>query len=124
MANTIAALLLEARAIMQDVIPTGSVDGTRYTNQDLLDAFNDAMLQARAKRPDLFLGMGMRTPVPRFVVDDITNNTEFPLDPMVYPAFVYYVVGRSELRDDTFADDKRAEMMLAKFTGQLLQVAS
>lgn len=124
MANTIAALLLEARAILQDVIPTGSPDGTRYTNQDLLDAFNDAMLQARAKRPDLFLDMGMRNPVPRYVTDDIAGLTAFPIDPMAYPAFLYYVVGRSELRDDTFADDKRAGMLLGKFTAMLLQVAS
>lgn len=124
MASTISALLLEARALLQDVIPAGSPDGTRYTNQDLLDAFNDALLQARAKRPDLFLDMGLRNPVPRYVTADIGANTAFPIDQMLYPAFLYYIVGRSELRDDTFADDKRAAMLLTKFTAQLLQVAS
>lgn len=124
MARTIATLLLEARAILQDVIPAGSPDGTRYTNQDLLDAFNDALLQARAKRPDLFLDMGLRNPIPQYNTDDITANTAFPIDPMVYGAFIFYIVGRSELRDDTFADDKRAEMLLSRFVSQLLQVAS
>jgi hypothetical protein len=124
MASTIAALLTEARAILQDVIPTGSPNGTRYSNQDLLDAFNDALLQARAKRPDLFLDMGLRNAVPRYNTDDLTALTAFPIDQMCYGAFLYYIVGRSELRDDTFADDKRSSLLLEKFIAQLMQVAS
>ena len=124
MAYTIATLCTEARAILQDVIATGSTNGTRYSNQDLIDAFNDALIQARGKRPDLFIGMGLRNTVPQYSTADITANTPFPIDFTYYPAFLYYVVGRSELRDDTFADDKRAATLMNKFTAQLLGVMS
>lgn len=110
--------------MLQDVIPNGSPDGTRFTNQDLIDAFNDALVQARAKRPDLFLSMGLRNAVPQYDPDDITAATPFPLDPMAYPAFLFYIVGRCELRNDTYADDKRAVTMANRFVSQLLQVAS
>lgn len=122
MALTIGGLLTEARGILNDVVPlSGGV--TRYSDQDLVAAFNDALLQARGKRPDLFLSMGLRNPVPQYVMP-YDANTVFPLDPMVYPAFKYYVVGLSELREDTFADDGRATTLMNKFASQLLQVAS
>lgn len=104
-----------------DVTPTDGA--TRYSDADLIAAFNDALLQARAKRPDLFLDMGLRNAVPQYTMP--TDSTVlFPLDPTVYPAFLYYVVGRSELREDTFTQDGRAVTLLNKFASQLLQVAS
>jgi hypothetical protein len=122
MALTIGGLILEARGILNDVVPTsGGV--TRYSDADLIAAFNDALLQARAKRPDLFLAMGLRNRVPQYVMPDDADTT-FPIDSIVYPAFIYYVVGRSELREDTFSDDSRAVTMMNKFTSQLLQLAS
>lgn len=122
MALTIGGLLLEARGILNDVTPT---DGgiTRYSDTDLVSAFNDALLQARAKRPDAFLDMGLRNAVPQYAMPDDTN-TAFPIDPMFYPAILYYVVGRSELREDTFADDNRAAVLMNKFVSQLLQTAA
>jgi hypothetical protein len=122
MALTVGGLLTEARGILQDTDP--SVDGlTRYSDADLVAAFNDALLQARMKRPDIFLDMGMRNSVPQYVMpDDVA--TVFPLDPMFYPAFLFYVVGRSEIREDTFSDDSRAVTLMNKFVSGLLQVAS
>lgn len=123
MALTITHLLLEARGILNDVTPT--VGGTtRYSDQDLLDAFNDALLQARAKRPDLFLLMGLRNTVPQYGTADVSGSTAFPLPSILYPAFISYICGRSEMREDTFTDDKRAEALLAKFVGQLVAVNS
>lgn len=121
---TINSLCGEARALLQDVIPTGSVNGTRYSNQDLLDAFNDAVQQIRVKRPDAFLGMGLRTAVPIFTTTDLTAGTPFPIDNGFYPAVLYYVVGRCELREDTFSDNGRAISLMNKFVSQILQVAS
>jgi hypothetical protein len=86
-------------------------------------AFNDALVQARAKRPDIFLDMGLRNPVPQYVMPD-DGGTAFPVDPMFYPAFKYYIVGISEMREDSFSDDSRAVTMMNKFASQLLQVAS
>jgi hypothetical protein len=122
MALTIGGLLTEARALLQDV---SSVDGTsRYSDADLIAAFNDAMLQTRAKRPDAFLtaSLGLQTAVTQYTTSDLA--VAFPLDPIFYPAFLFYVVGRSELREDTFADDSRAVTLANKFVSQLLQAAS
>jgi hypothetical protein len=122
MSYTIGGLITEARVILQDVDPI--IDGVnRFSDTDLVDAFNDALLQARAKRPDAFLDMGLRNPVPKYVMPD-DSDTAFPLDTGFYPAFLFYVVGRSELREDTFAEDGRATVMMNKFVSQLLQVSS
>jgi hypothetical protein len=117
MALTIGGLLIEARRILSDD------DKVRYTDADLIAAFNDALLQARAKRPDVFLDMGLRNAVPQYTMPGDALTT-FPLDPGLYPAFLYYVVGRSELRDDTYTQDSRAVTLANKFVSQLLQVVS
>lgn len=118
---TLGRLLLDARALLQDVV--ASSGELRYSDTDLIQAFNIALLQARAKRPDAFLSMGLRVGVPQYSMPDDVE-TEFPLDPTLYPAFLYYVVGHSELRDDAFAQDGRATVLMNKFVSQLLQVAS
>lgn len=121
MALTIAGLLTEARVLLSDSQGTPT---TRYADADLLAAFNDALLQARAKRPDLFVSFGLRNTVPQYNAADISGNTAFPIDGMVYPAFLYYVVGRSELKEDTFADDNRAVTLMNKFASQLMSLQS
>lgn len=120
MALTIGGLLTEARGILNDTVASPSY---RYSDTDLVNAFNDALLQARAKRPDVFLAMGLRNAVPQYAMP-ADSTTTFPLDPMFYPAFLYYIVGRSEMREDTFSDDSRAVQLSNKFVSQLLQVAS
>lgn len=122
MAYTINQLCLEARGLLSDTVAAGPV--TRYSDQDLINAFNGGMARARSKRPDLFLDIGLRAAIPQYTTTDVAGSTLFPLDPSVYSAFLYYIVGLCELRDDTFADDKRAELMIAKFTSELMQVAS
>jgi len=125
---TIGGLITEARALLQDTMqgnassPVQDEPMYRYSDVDMIAAFNGAMLETRAKRPDLFLRVGLRAPVPRYGVADLT--TAFPLDSSVYEAFVYYLVGRMELREDTFAVDGRAVTMMNKFVSQLLAVQS
>lgn len=117
--RTIATLISEARTLLQDSDP---VPGYRYTDAEMLQAFNGAMSETRAKRPDLFLDLGLRNPVPFYTVTDLA--APFPLDTNVYSAFVFYVVGRSEMREDVFTEDGRAQVLMAKFIQQLLTVAS
>lgn len=118
---TIGRMLSDARAILNDVVPiTGK---TRYSDEDLIQAFNSALLEARAKRPDAFLATGLRVSVPQFVMPDDQAEV-FPLDPIFYPLCVNYIVGKSELREDEFAAEGRAVAMLNKFVTGLLQVAS
>lgn len=117
MARTIGELLTEARGVLQDTQPT-----YRYSDADMIAYFNDALLQARSKRPDAFLDMGLRNTVPQYTTGDTT--VAFPIDLAYWSAFLFYLVGMCEIREDTFSDDSRAVTMLNKFVSQLLQVAS
>ena len=125
---TIGDVVQDARALLQDTLQTEATSPVqdapvyRYTDADLIAAFNGAMLETRAKRPDLFLALGLRSTVPRFAASDM--GKPFPLDLSVYDAFVYFLVGRMELREDTFATDGRAVTMMNKFVSQLTSVAS
>lgn len=121
MALTIGGLLLEARGILQDTVSLSG--GSRYSDSDLIAAFNDALLQIRAKRPDAFIDMGLRNPVPQYVMPG-DSSTTFPIDPQYYPPVLFYVCGRTEMRDDPYADNKRAATLMQKFVGMLTQVAS
>ncbi len=112
---------LQARTLLQDTVQAPTY---RYTDQDLCDAVNGAMTEARRIRPDLFLATGLRTPLPLFTTANFTDGTLFPLDEQFFDSFVWYVTGRSELREDTFSDDSRAVTLMNKFTSQLLQVAA
>lgn len=118
-ARTIGTLVAEARTLLQDKVP---LPAYRYSDDELMEAFNGAMSEARAKRPDLFLDLGLRTPLPIYTSADFA--LPFPLDMTVYNAFMYYLVGRSEMRDDTFVDNSRATVFINKFVNQLLQVVS
>lgn len=118
---TLGRLLLDARAILNDTVETSG--SLRFSDEDLIQAFNNALLQARAKRPDAFLVMGLRSEVPQFTMPDDVD-TPFPLDQIFYSPFLFYVVGHSELREDTFTDDGRATALVNKFVTGLLQVAS
>ena len=117
---SIGRLLQDARVILNDTVPiSGSV---RYTDDDLFQAFNSALLETRAKRPDAFLELGLRTGVPMYGPGN--ENQLFPLDVIFYPLFVNYIVGRSELREDEMTQEGRAVVLLNKFVTGLLQVAS
>jgi hypothetical protein len=117
--RTIATVLAEARTLLQD-----KHTPYRYTDDELLEAFNGIVAEIRAKRPDMFLGagIGLRDPVPYYTMANTT--TPFPLPATAYNACLYYVVGRSSLRDDTYADDSRAVTMMNKAVTSLLTVAS
>jgi hypothetical protein len=117
MALTIGGLFTEARRILNDD------DAVRYTDADLAAAFNDALLQTRAKRPDAFLALGLRVPVPQFAMPD-DQDTAFPISEVFYPAFLFYCVGRSEIKEDTFTNQDRAVVLMNKFASQLLTVQS
>lgn len=119
MANTIGDLIMEARTLLQDKV---ALPVLRYSDDELMRTFNAAMSEVRTKRPDLFLGQ-LRTPLTVYVVPGDLNTT-FPFDASIYNAVVYYLVGRTELREDTFAEDSRAVALMNKFLNQLLSLQS
>lgn len=117
--GTVGQYLEEARRLLQDeIVPY------RYPQDDLIDALNIGLLEARRLRADLFLPL---FDIPWF---DPTKTTApdlalpVTIDPMYRQSLVYYVVGRAQLRDDEATTDQRAAAMITKFTSQLLTIAS
>lgn len=122
MALTFGTLISDARTLLQDKLPT-SGGALRYSDDEMFEAVNRMMLEVRTKRPELFLPMGMRKPIPVYTAAR-DMNTPFPLDLSCFSAFVYYLVGSAELREDTFSDDSRAVSLMNKAVSQLLTVQS
>lgn len=121
MARTVGNLVAEARQLLNDEVPISGAP--RFPNADLTAALNEGILQIRSKRPDAFLAYGLRNTVPVYSYP-ANSASVFPFDDMFYSPLLFYVVGRSELTEDTFADDNRAVTLMSKFVSQLLKVAS
>lgn len=106
---TVQALIDSARTLLQD-----KTAPYRFSDAEFIAALNVAVLEARALRPDLFI---TATALPSFTaVGDSTS----PIDEMYRPAFLYYLVGHMQLRDDEETQDARASAFLTKFTSQLV----
>lgn len=109
MARLVSHLLGRVREILQDQ------DGTRYPQTELLGYMGDAVIEARSIRPDLFVGR-YATPI----VDVTDPAAAFPLPDQFFPAVCFYVAARAELRDDEFAVDGRAAMLLSTLGKKLI----
>lgn len=97
MTRLVSDAITEARQMLQDVA------GVRYADAALIGFINDAVLDARSIRPDLFVGTYLTAPTQITVVGDV-----IPLPDQFFTSLVYYISGRAELRDDEFAVDGRA----------------
>jgi len=115
--ETVGQYLEEARRLLQDEdVPY------RYPDDDLVDALNIGMLEARRLRADLFLPLfDIPWVDPSGTID---MDTKITLDPMYRQSLVYYIVGRAQLRDDESTTDNRAGALMTKFTQQMLVIAS
>jgi hypothetical protein len=121
--ETVGQYLIEARRLLQD-----EVTPYRYPDDDLVDALNIGLMEARRIRADLFLplfDMPWFDPgPPAGPVPPASLSAPVTLDPMYRSSLLYYVCGRAQLRDDEGTTDQRAGAMLTKFTAQLLTVQS
>jgi hypothetical protein len=115
--DTVGQYLEEVRRLLQDeVVPY------RYPDDDLVDALNIGLMEAKRLRADLFLPLfDIPWVDPAGTIDSTAKIT---LDPMYRSTLVYYVVGRAQLRDDEPSVDTRAAGLLQKFTAQLLTINS
>lgn len=103
MTITMQSLLDLARIDLNDA------DKTRWSDSDLLKHANDALLQARGLRPDLFLGTYSTSPTDKMPDDN------FPL-PLAYRrAVADYIIARASAVDNDLGDDARAAAYMATF---------
>lgn len=114
--DTVQDYIDRARVLLLD-----TVEPYRYPDIDLVEALNMGILEARRLRADLFKSY-FRTTLPDYTTGDLT--AEVDIDPMYRMAFVYYVCGSAQLRDDENNQDSRAVTFLNKFTAQLLSIAA
>lgn len=116
--DTVGDYIIEARRLLQDEYAP-----YRYEDDDLVDGLNMAMAEARRLRADLFVPL--KFVIPFFVsTGTIDKAAKVAIDPMYRSAFMYYIVGRMQLRDDEATTDQRSMAMMSKFTAQLLSIAS
>lgn len=107
MARTVGNVILAARALIQD-----EREPYRVPDAQMAGYVSEALSEARRLRPDLFLAT-LRDTIPLYTAADLA--TSIPLPDMVFPQVVNYVAGRTDLREDTFAQDGRAITLLQAF---------
>jgi hypothetical protein len=115
--DTVQDYIDRARVLLLD-----TYDGPyRYSTADLVENLNMGILEARRLRPELFQD-SFRTSLPDF--SSGAMGTTVPIDPQYRVAFVYYICGQAQLRDDENVQDSRAVTFLNKFTSQMLTITS
>lgn len=107
--NTVGDLLDQARILLQDI------EADRYTNDMLLSALNEGLLETRRLRPDMY--RDNLAHVPQYTLAQLT--TPIAYEPMYRPALVNYVAGRVQLQDDEATNDARATIFLNTFISKL-----
>ena len=113
---TVGDYVKEARVLLQDTrVPY------RYPDNEIVTAFNIGLQEAYRLRADLFLG-ALEFTVPDF--DPAALTTPVPIEAGYRQSFVYYMVGRIQLRDQEDSTDQRAGALLQKFVGQMLTIQS
>lgn len=109
--DTVQDYLDRARTLLLD-----EVEPYRYSTDDLVEALNMAILEARRLRPEL-LSSFYRTSLPDFTTGAL--GASVPIDSMYRVAFVYYMVGHAQLRDEENTQDQRASAFLNKFVAMM-----
>jgi len=113
--ETVANYVNEARVLLQDIVPP-----YRYSDAELVSNLNLGIMTARRNRPDLFLSVST---IPQFIVSDVANLTLFNMDPQYRVAFLFFMVGFAQLRDEEDTQDTRAAAFIGKFTQQLMTLS-
>jgi hypothetical protein len=109
--DLVSDYITEARRLLQD-----QVAPHRYPDADLIEALNIAVLEARRLRPELFIGRFNALP------QVVSPDQPLVMEPMYRPSFLYYMVGRVELRDSEDTKDSRASALMNKFVAQMLTI--
>lgn len=114
--DTVQDYIDRARVLLLDTVAP-----YRYETVDLVENLNMGILEARKLRPDL-LKSYFTSSLPDYSTSNL--NAAVDIDPQYRVAFVYYICGQAQLRDDENVQDSRAVTFLNKFTSQLLTIAA
>tara|TARA_R110002167_G_scaffold117114_7_gene292838 strand:+ start:7867 stop:8202 length:336 start_codon:yes stop_codon:yes gene_type:complete len=87
----------------------------RYTDVQLMRAFNMGVTRLYALRPDMF--KLTKTGIPFYSTADLTKV--YPLPVVTFTPMTMFVVGYAELRNDEYTDDAKAVTLMRKFEGDL-----
>lgn len=121
--DTVQDYVTEARTMLQDLVNAGGNIGPyRFSDVQLVNYLNIAMLEAYRVRADLFLGSNMKFSVPFFSATTMTAPV--PMEMGFRPAFTAYMAGRAQATDEEETSDARAKDLLTTFKGQLLVTTS
>lgn len=104
--NTVQSYITDVRTMLLD-----KVQPYRYTDDELMVAFNVALLEARRLRADLFVTR-WGNEVPYYTVPSgevVCIEAQFRL------GFVFGVCAHALLRDDEDVQDQRANTFLSRF---------
>lgn len=110
--DTVADYIGRCRIQLQDLI-----EPYRFSDDDLVDYLNEAMMVARRVRPDLFVGR-FRLSFPDYSAGAMTETV--PVDAMYRPPFIHYISGMAQLEDQEDTEDARAVALTTKFSTQLV----
>ena len=112
---SIGTCIQSAREILKDE----DSECYRYEQSELISYFNIASTQLLRLRPDVFRVTEQMLYVDPNETDYTSDDYVFPYPIQLYGAFIYFIAGYAELRDDEFSDDARASKLLAKFETEL-----
>src|SRR5579872_2405821 len=107
--DTVTDYVTAARIITQDV-----TQPYRYPDADFLAALSWAVMESRRLRPDMWANV---SPLPSFANND---STAVNIDPQYRTAFVLYMAGMAQLRDEEETQDTHAAALMQSFKGALV----
>lgn len=85
----------------------------RWVDDLLIRFLNQAFLEAKQLRPDLFISTA--GVVTKYTSANLSDGTEFPIDDMYLMVITEFVVGMVEMTDDEFTVDGRAVTFLTVY---------
>ena len=109
--STVAQYVSEARRLLQD-----KNTPYRYQDTEIVLALNLAIGEAMRVRPELFQDY-FDTDLPEYSIDDDDEVVDIPAQFRM--AFLYFIIGHSQLADEEDTTDTRAAALLNKFIAQL-----
>lgn len=113
--ETVQDYISEARVLLLD-----ETAPFRYSDLSIVSALNLAIGESSRIRPDMWLAY-FELALPAYVVGSLGAAVDIPASYRM--AFLYFIVGHCQLRDDEDVSDARAGALIQKFSSSLLMVA-